>query len=87
MLSVAMCPAMMRVQTDNVRGMVRDIISKVIRKKVVMVENTPEDDNAANELLEKKLLDLLRDDPDHLTIPPCPDELCQELGLRRRARP
>ena len=47
-----------------------------------IIEKTPEEENAANELLERKLVELLRDDPDFVTVPPCPDELCQEFGLR-----
>ena len=71
----------MKVQTSSVRGVVRLLRNKVGIKKMTNVENTPEEDNAANELLERKLLDLLRDDPDHVTVPPCPDELCKEFGL------
>ena len=72
---------MMRVQAGNVMKVVRLLRNKVGMKKIAIIDNTPEEDNAANELLEKKLLDLLRDDPDYLTVPPCPDELCREFGL------
>ena len=66
------------------------VITRLLRKKFNLsnsakhgYENTPEEDNLANELLEKKLLELLKDDPDYLTIPPCPDELCMEFGLTK----
>ena len=72
----------MKVQSGNMMRMVKHWRSKMGLNKLKIIENTPEEDNAANELLEKKLLELLRDDPDYVTVPPCPDELCQEFGLR-----
>ena len=73
----------MTVQRAAVKDLMRLLKKKVNMRKMTFAEPTPEEENAANEALERRLLDLLREDPDNVTVPPCPDELCREFRVGR----